>query len=179
MVGLASWRARRAAASCAALAVLCAAWPVVAAKPRPGVEPDSDDVTFEVTDPGPDKKGKGKSAGAKGKKTPAKPAAKPATPKSKATPKAKPAPKPASDGKVEPAAPESDDVVLTTTTADGTKVEEITLEEEEDAEPPLEEAAEEAPSTAKKNWAGLYFQQDSLIFSSVKNVCRGLPSSDT
>jgi hypothetical protein len=168
MVGLASRRARRTGALAAAAVAL--AWPAAAAKGKPKPEPDSDDVTFEVTDPGTKGKGKGKAKGAKPKK-----AAPTRTPKAKAR-NAKPARKPAVGGKA--TEPDSDDVVLITTTADGTKVEEVVLEEEEDAEPPLE-ADEPPPSKAKKNWAGLYFQQDSLIFSSVENVCPSVTASGT
>lgn len=75
--------------------------------------------------------------------------------------------------------PDSDDVVMTTTTADGTKVEEVFLEEEEDAEPSLAEANQESSPRAKLNWPGLYFQQDSLIFSSADNVCPSVTASGT
>jgi hypothetical protein len=173
MVGLASRRARRAGALAAAVVGLCVAWPAAAAKAKPKPEPDSEDVTFEVTDPGP--KGKGKAKAKRSK--PAKKAAPQPTPKAK-KPKAQPATKPVGGGKAKAAEPDSDDVVLTTTTADGTKVEEIVLEEEEDAEPPLE-ADEPPPSKAKQNWVGLHFQQDSMIFSSVKNVCPSVTASGT
>jgi hypothetical protein len=169
MVGVASWRARRSGALPAVIAFVgVTLFAAAASEAKPKPEPDSDDVTFVVTDPGP--KGKGKGKGGKGKGT------KGAKPSAKAKPKAAPAPKPAAGGKAK-AEPDSDDVVLTTITADGTKVEEIVLEEEEDAEPPLPE--EEPPSRAKKNWAGLYLQQDSLIFSSTQNVCPSVTASGT
>jgi hypothetical protein len=193
MVLMASRRARRAVALVVSLLSLSFVSSPSEAKPKP--EPDSDDVTFTVTDPGTGKKGKGKATKPPSKKTAAKPTPKPKaapktaakpTPKPKAAPKtaakptSKPPAKPTPQPKTAPAAkskpePDSDDVTLTTTTADGTKVEEIELEEEEEAEPALPEEEEAPPSRAKLNWAGLYFQQDSLIYSSVKNVC---PSAD-
>lgn len=196
MVLSARRRARRAGALVASLVGLSLALPPAEAKPKP--EPDSGDVTFVVTDPGtPKGKGKAKPKG-KGDKG-AKPASKKATPKPAQVPKSKPkpattpkpAPKPVtksnpkpatpapkpSSGKAKPAAADSDDVVLTTTAADGTKVEEVELEEDESlAAPPP--APEESPrGKAKLNWAGLYFQQDSLIFSSVNHVCPSVDAS--